>query len=144
MKKGITVSILAITVILMFIIVTTATVIGTNAIRTAAYEEFLGKIERVSNSVNKYVVDNKMLPTTLEVVAKEGLPTELRAEITKNNDDSNNLFVIDMTKIRVESVNIGKGTVSDMDVFIVAENTNNVYYLKGVEYKGNSYHGVQY
>lgn len=144
MKKGITISILTVTIALMVTLATTATVIGTNAIKTAAYEEFLSKITRVSNSVNKYVIDNKTLPTTLEMIAKEGLPEDLKAEITTNNDDSNNLFVIDMTKLRVESVNIGKGSVSNMDVFVVAENTNNVYYLKGVKYKGTTYYGVQY
>lgn len=144
MKKGVTLSILAVTVIIMLAIATTVTVVGTNMIQTASYEEFSSKIVRVSNSVNKYVVDNKTLPTTLEIVAKEGLPEELKAEITKNNDDANNLFVVDMTKLRVESVNIGSGTVADMDVFVVAENTNNVYYLKGVEYKGTTYYGVQY
>lgn len=144
MKKGITVSILAITVMLMFVLATTATVIGTSAIQTVAYEEFLSKITRVSNAVNKYVVDNDTLPTTSEIIAKEGLPIKLLTEIANNNDSSNNLFVVDMTRLRVESVNIGSGTVADMDVFVVAENTNNVYYLKGIEYKGNSYHGIQY
>lgn len=144
MKKGITISILTITVTIMLVLVSTASVIGTKAIQTASYEEFLSKITRVSNSVNKYVVDNKSLPTTQEIVAKEGLPAGLRAEIANNNDQTNNLFVVDMSKLRVESVNIGKGTIADMDVFVVAENTNNVYYLKGVEYKGYTYYGVQY
>ena len=144
MKKGITVSILAITVMVMFVLATTATVIGTSAIQTVAYEEFLSKITRVSNAVNKYVVDNDTLPTTSEIIAKEGLPIKLLTEIANNNDSSNNLFVVDMSRLRVESVNIGSGTVADMDVFVVAENTNNVYYLKGIEYKGNSYHGIQY
>ena len=142
MKKGITISILVVTIVLMFIIVTTATVVGTRTIQTAAYEEFLSKVERVSNDVNKYIIGNDELPTTMEIVAKEGLPTALVTEINRNNDSSNNLFVIDMTKLKTESVNIGKGTVQDMDVFIVAENTNNVYYLKGIEYRGTTYYGV--
>ena len=144
MKKGITMSILAITVTIMLVLVSTASVIGTKAIQTASYEEFLSKLTRVSNSVNKYVIDNKTLPTTQEIVAKEGLPAGFRAEIAHNNDQTNNLFVVDMSKLRVESVNIGKGTISDMDVFVVAENTNNVYYLKGIEYKGYTYYGIQY
>lgn len=143
MKKGITISILAVTVILMITLVTTSTVVGTKAIQTAAYEEFLSKIERVSNDVNKYVIDNGNLPTTSEIISKEGLPNGLSEEIINKNDELNNLYVIDMTKLRTESVNIGKGTVEDMDVFIVAENTNNVYYLKGVEYRGTTYYGVQ-
>lgn len=143
MKKGITVSILAITIILMFVIITTATVVGTRAIQTATYEEFLSKIQRVSNDVNEYIIKNKQIPTTNEIVSKEGLPSGLIAEINNNNDATNNLFVIDMTKLRTESVNLGVGTVQDMDVFIVAENTNNVYYLKGIKYKGVEYYGVQ-
>ena len=143
MKRGITISILVVTVVLMFILVTTATVVGTRTIQTAAFEEFSSKLVRVSNDVNKYVVDNAKLPTTSEIIAKEGLPDGLKAELNKNNDATNNLFVIDMTKLRTESVNIGKGSVEDMDVFIVAENTNNVYYLKGVEYRGVTYYGVQ-
>lgn len=143
MKKGITVSILVVTVVMMFILVTTATVIGTNAIQTASYEEFLSKVQRVANDVNMYEEINKELPTTSEIIAKEGLPDGLKAEINKNNDASNNLFVIDMNKLRTESVNIGQGSIEDMDVFIVAENTNNVYYLKGVKYKGVTYYGFQ-
>lgn len=64
MKKGITVSILTVTVTLMIILVSTVSVIGTKSIKTASYEEFLSKVTRVSNSVNKYVIDNKTLPTT--------------------------------------------------------------------------------
>lgn len=143
MKKGITISILVVTVVLMLTLVTTSTVIGTRAIQTAAYEEFLSKTQRVSNDVNKYVIDNGSLPTTLEIIAKEGLPAGLVAELNNNKDNANNLFVIDMTKLRTESVNIGRGTVEDMDVFIVAENTNNVYYLKGVVYRGKTYYGIQ-
>ena len=143
MKRGITVSILVITIVIMFSLVTAATVIGTRSIQTASYEEFLSKIVRVSNDVNEYVIDNEKLPTTSEIIAKEGLPDALKAELNKNNDATNNLFVIDMTKLRTESVNIGKGTVADMDVFVVAENTNNVYYLKGIEYRGTMYYGVQ-
>jgi len=143
MKKGITVSVLVLTVVLMFILVTTSTVVGVRAIQTASYEEFTSKITRVSNDVNKYVVDHKSLPTTQEIISKEGLTDALKAELNKNNDASNNLFVIDMTKLRTESVNIGQGSVADMDVFVVAENTNNVYYLKGIEYRGQLYYGMQ-
>lgn len=143
MKKGITVSILVVTIILMFILVTTATVVGTRTIQTAMYEEFCSKLVRVSNDVNAYLMANDSLPTTLEIIAKEGLPAGLKDEINNNNDMENNLFVVDMMKIRTESVNIGKGSIADRDVFIVAENTNNVYYLKGIKYRNKTYYGMQ-
>ena len=142
MKKGITISILVVTVVLMFILATTATVVGVRTIQTASYEEFLSKLERVSTDVNKYVIDNKTLPTTNEIVAKEGLPNGLKENLNNKGDSANNLFVIDMSKLRTESVNLGKGTIEDMDVFVVAENTNNVYYLKGIEYRGVTYYAI--
>lgn len=142
MKKGITISMLAVTIVLMTVIVGIVGVVGTSSIKTAAYEEFLSKINRVSNEVNRYVIQNKTLPTTNEIISKQGLDEDLKAKITENNDINNNLFVIDTTKLKLESVNIGKGTVGDLDVFIVAENTNNVYYLKGIMYKGEKHFGM--
>ena len=142
MKKGITISMLAVTIVLMTVIAGIVGVVGTSSIKTAAYEEFLSKINRVSNEVNRYVIQNKTLPTTNEIISKQGLDEDLKAKITENNDINNNLFVIDTTKLKLESVNIGKGTVGDLDVFIVAENTNNVYYLKGIMYKGEKHFGM--
>lgn len=143
MKRGITVSTLTITVIIMLILVSISTVVGIRSIKTASYEEFLSKISRVSDDVNQYFLENKKLPVTDEIIAKEGLSNELKLEISNNQDDYNNLYVIDMNKLRSENVKIGFGSVNDLDVFIVSENTNNVYYLKGFEYKGNTYYGVQ-
>lgn len=143
MKRGITVSTLTITVIIMLILVSISTVVGIRSIKTASYEEFLSKISRVSDDVNQYFLENKKLPVTDEIIAKEGLSNELKLEISNNQDDYNNLYVIDMNKLRSENVKIGFGSVNDLDVFIVSENTNNVYYLKGFEYKGNTYYCVQ-
>lgn len=143
MKRGITVSTLTITVIIMLILVSISTVVGIRSIKTASYEEFLSKISRVSDDVNQYFLENKKLPVTDEIIAKEGLSNELKLEISNNQDDYNNLYVVDMNKLRSENVKIGFGSVNDLDVFIVSENTNNVYYLKGFEYKGNTYYGVQ-
>lgn len=143
MKKGITISILTVTVVIMLILISITTVVGIKSIKTATYEEFVSKVTRVSNDVNQYYLDKKTLPITNEVIAKEGLPNTLKLEIANNKDDYNNLYVVDMNKLRSESVKIGYGSVNDMDVFIVSENTHNVYYLKGVEYKGTTYYGVQ-
>lgn len=143
MKKGITVSTLTITVIIMLILISISTVVGIRSIKTASYEEFLSKVSRVSDDINQYLLENKKLPITDEIVAKEGLPNRLKLEISNNQDDYNNLYVVDMNKLRSENVKIGFGTINDLDVFLVSENTCNVYYLKGFEYKNNTYYGVQ-
>lgn len=143
MKKGITLSVLTITVVIMLILISVSTVVGIRSVKTATYEEYISKLDRVSNDVNQYYIKNKTLPITTEVIAKEGLSNGLKLEISNNKDDYNNLYVVDMNKLRSESVKIGYGTANDMDIFVVCENTNNVYYLKGMEYKGTTYYGVQ-
>lgn len=143
MKKGVTLTVLAATVVIMFILIGVSSAIGISSIKTAAYEEFMSKVKRVSDYVNEYYLENEELPIGTEIVSKEGLEDSLKAEINRNNDNNNNLYVVDMSRINTESVNIGKGTVSDLDVFLVAENTHNVYYLKGISYKGKTYHGVE-
>ena len=38
------------------------------------------------------------------------------------------------------TIKSGKSSVADRDVYVVATNTNNVYYLKGFKYKGKVYY----
>lgn len=146
MKKGITVSSLVIAITIMLILVSTATVVGVRSIKTASYEEFISEILRVSDDVNDYYLRNDGLPisdTQIEIISKAGLSASLKKEILSNGDEYNNLYVVDMNKLKSESVKIGYGTISNLDVFLVAENSNNVYYYKGIVYKGVTYHGVQ-
>jgi len=142
MKKGITISTLTIAVTVMIILISVSTVAGISSIRTANYEEFLSKLNRISNDVNLYMNKNDELPITNEIVAKEGLSEELRELITNNGDENNDLYVLDMDKLKTETIDIGYGTTENMDVFLVAKNTNNIYYLKGHRYKGVSYYAI--
>ena len=89
-----------------------------------------------------YVTKNDTLPITNEIVAKEGLATELNQLITNNGDANNDLYVINLELLNTETVNIGYGNTENMDVFVVAKNTNNIYYLKGYKYKNTIYYGI--
>lgn len=144
MKNGITLSIIVIAITIMFILISSATVIGTKAINAANYEEFMSKLSRVSDEVNRYMSVNKALPVTAsyEVISKEMITEGFATKLKDNGDDMNDLYVVDITKLTLTSVNIGKGTTEDKDVFIVAENTGNVYYYKGFKYKNKWYYGL--
>ena len=143
-KRGVTTAVIVLAVVIMFIILTTATVVGSRNINTVNYEEYVSQLNRVANSVNSYVIENEELPVrdTYEVVAKAGLTEDLKKELTENGDMNNNLYVIDMSKLDVNNVSKGKGTAQDRDVFLVAENSNNVYYYKGYSFRGTVYYGV--
>ncbi len=143
-KRGVTTSVIVLAVVIMFIILTTATVVGSRNIDTVHYEEFTSQLNRVSDAVNEYITKNEELPvnSSYEVVGKAGLTEDLTNEITKNGDTNNNLYVIDMNKIDVNNVSKGNGNITDRDIFLVAENTNNVYYYKGYKYRGTLYYGI--
>lgn len=143
-KRGVTTSVIVLAVVVMFIILTTATIVGSRNIDTVNYEEYVSQLNRVTDSVNSYILNNDELPVTssYEIVAKAGLTEDFTAELTLNGDMDNNLYVIDMSKLNVNNVSKGNGTVQDRDVFLIAENTNNVYYYKGFSFRGTVYYGV--
>lgn len=143
-KRGVTTTVIILAVVIMFIILTTATIIGSRNIETVNYEEYVSQLNRVSDAVNEYFIQNETLPTNSanEIIAKASLPDALKNELTKNQDLDNNLYVVDMSKITVNNVNKGTGDSLNRDVFLVAENTNNIYYYKGYKYRGMLYYGV--
>lgn len=140
MKKGITVSVIVVAVSIMFIAISVATVIGTRTIQTAVYEEYMSKLKRVEDAINLYQNQNDQLPLTGEVMSKEGTPPNFLQTVYDVGDKDNKLYIIDMNKIIVSNVSIGYGTVNDNDIFLIAENSNNVYYYKGMEYRGKIYY----
>ena len=141
-KKGITTTVVVLAVVIMFIILTTATVVGSRNIDTVNYEEYMSQLTRVSDSVNEYIVKNSEMPVINQIVAKANLTEDLSNELKANGDLNNDLYIVDMSKLDVNNVNKGTGTIDDRDVFLVAENSNNIYYFKGYKYRGTMYYGV--
>lgn len=142
MKKGITMSVVLIAVVIMLILITSATVVGTTSISTANYEDFKSIVGRVSNNVNEYYVKNNELPVKNEVVATDSLSESFQDELEKKGDLNKKLFIIDMTKINDSTITIGRGNSTSEDIFLVAEDSHNIYYLKGHEFKRVKYYGV--
>ncbi len=142
MKKGVTMSVVLISVVVMMLIITAATVVGKTSIDTANYEEFKSSLSRVSDNVNEYYIKNKTLPVKNEVIATNSLEESFRLELDRKGDLNEKLFVVDMSKISDSSITIGRGNVSSKDVFLVSETSQNIYYLKGYKFKNVIAYGV--
>lgn len=142
-KNGISLVIVTAAVSIMLLIVSVASVVGSNAINSANFEEYKSVINRVSDNINEYYISNNKLPIKSSSVNISSVSDEFKENLIDNNDKTNKLFVVDMSLLEDKTIDKGSGTIEDQDVFLVAENTNNVYYMKGYKYKGKVYYGVQ-
>lgn len=139
MRKGVSLTTVVIAITVMMILIASVSVIGSSAIKTANFEEYKSEIERVSNEVNIYITQNNELPTTNAIVSAKTLGNDFLNNLKEKNDLSNKLFIVDISKLSDNNIKKGKGDIIDKDIFVVAENTNNVYYLKGFRYRGKVY-----
>ena len=53
-------------------------------------------------------------------------------------------YEIDLSKFQNITLKYGHGNINDMDIYVVNGDTLDVYYYKGVEYKGNTYYTYDY
>ena len=139
MKKGISMVTVLIAVSVMMILVSSVSVIGSSAISSANFEEYKSKVERVADEINIYINENGTLPITNQIVSINSLGGDFLEAVKEKNDLSNKFYVVDISKLNDYSIENGKGNLNDKDVFLIAENSNNVYYLKGFKYKGKVY-----
>lgn len=139
MRKGVSLTTVVIAITVMMILIASVSVIGSSAIKTANFEEYKSEIERVSNEVNIYLTQNNELPTTNDIISSKSLGNDFLNNLKTKNDLSNKLFVVDISKLSDNNIKKGKGDIVDKDIYVVTENTNNVYYLKGFKYRGKVY-----
>lgn len=140
LKKGITASVLLIAIVIMSVLISTATIVGTNSIKSANFEEYKSEVSRLHDVVNQYYVKNGNLPVKNEIVAVDSMPDELKAAIFSKGDINDNLYVVDMSKLNNTTITKGRGSIDTSDVFLVAQNSQNVYYLDGYLYKSKIYY----
>lgn len=139
-RRGITFSVVVIAIAIMFVIISTSSVIGMNVISTSNFEKYKSNISKVCDEVNYYYIENNNLPTTLEAIVTDSLDENFKVALSNNNDFNDTLFVVDINKLNDPSIENGTGNIYDQDVFLVAKNSQNVYYLKGYKYKSNVYY----
>ena len=141
-RKGVSLVIVTTAVIIMLALISVAVVVGSNAITTANFDEYISSINRVADSINEYYLEKGSLPVTNDVVNISVVSNDFKQQLKENNDVSNRLYVVDVDKLEDATIKKGRGSLSSQDVFLVAEETHNVYYMKGFKYKSKIYYGV--
>lgn len=142
-KSGITLTVLAVSIAVMLLLITASTIIGSGYVNDARYDGFKTMISVVSDNINAYLLENGELPTNNESVLYNSFDASFAKEVEKKGDQYNRLFIVDVTKLNNYTINEGKGNTTNGDVFLIAENSNNIYYLKGFKYKDKIYYGLE-
>lgn len=140
-KRGVTLLVIIISTIIMMIIITSASVAGANSIAQANYEEYTSSLSRVGDNVNTYYLENGKLPIVNQIVGASSLGNDFYNNVILNQDENNQLYVVDVSLLKNDTITKGKGTVANKDVYLVADNTHNVYYLKGFKFRGQVVYG---
>ena len=132
-EKGITLFVLILTIIIMAIllgIVVKDIDIGED-IRN--YNYMCADIELLEAKIMTYYNENGNLPTTGSVITSPNLGGQASTR------DNANYYRIDLNKLYNVTLNYGGGKTTN-DIYIVNEQSHEVYYLQGAYYEDTLYH----
>lgn len=140
-KKGISLIILVITIVIMLIITSAVIFISSDTTSNTKMAAFAMDLQQIESAVEEYYLYNKELPiikvgytkTTLVTSIENGSEI-LSEEIEANGDDEAVFYEIDLGSLDVENISKGLRQGGDAtDIYLVTEDSLNVYYLKGEE-----------
>lgn len=133
-QKGITLIALLTTIIILAIllgIVATNIDIGAD-IRN--YNYMRADIELLESKIMTYYNETNSLPTKGTVITNPNLNGQASSR------DNTNYYQIDINKLYNVTLNYGGGSPTDKDIYIVNEQSHEVYYLQGAYYEDTLYH----
>ena len=141
-KSGVTMTVLAISIAIMLIIMTTSVIIGSGNVNDAKFDNFNTMLQSVADNVNAYMLKEGKMPITNQSIIYTNYSKDFALEIEAKGDKNNKLYVVDVTMLENYTLQEGRGSLQNSDVFLIAENTNNIYYLKGFNYKNVKRYGL--
>lgn len=141
-KRGISLVILVITILVM-IILTSITIVGIgNTLIEVNKDEFVVELATIKEKVKEHYLTIGVLPVKagqeytvnelLEQYTDDTYKVALEKEIRTNKDSTNTFCTVDLEKLNITTSERGLEK-DDLDVFAVTTNTLNIYYLKGVQ-----------
>lgn len=153
-KRGITISMLAITIVVMSIIIGTAVFTGVANVNNANFDRYISSLNSVEELSAMYKLQNGEYPVVKQngnvvEVNINSLEDKLKEQIDKNNDVFSNLKVIDTNLINISNLTIGRAYEADKnkyllskDVFLINTESGRVYYMKGYTNSGIRYYSA--
>lgn len=161
-KKGISLIVIAITILVSLILVPIAVAATGNAIENANITEYIDNLNLIKDSVESYYITNGEFPienlnidgnrnyyTQGEIISlielnntsnKDTFIYDMRQNEDYLDDDSlGEFYIVDLSKLGVEKTEIGNKVRSNLDVFAFSYPSMNIYYLEGMKLKNDVY-----
>ena len=138
-KQGISIIALSIAIVIMAILATIVIVNIDDIIPNARKSKNADEVKLIEDKVKEYYLTygnypvlNNTMYTKAEVIALNttGKGSLLSAEIIKNGDENSIFFLVDLEKLRLNTLLFGNESTVD-DIYIAADSTGHVYYPKG-------------
>lgn len=132
-NKGITLTALIVTIILMLILTSTVMIKVKDTSMVSKLNNLYSDIKLLEDKVLDYYNDYGTLPIKGEQIELQ--PDEINGKC----------YEIDLSKLENLTLNYGEGTYEeDKDIYVVDKETLDIYYLKGIEYSDNTYYTYKY
>lgn len=135
-QKGITLVILIITIVILAILASVTIVHFDSGTDIRNYNYMCADIELLENKILVYYNHYNALPTKGNTIANAAEMLQGQA----STRDNGNYYEIDISKLLNITLNYGGGDITDKNIYIINEQSHEVYYLKGMEYEGNTYY----
>lgn len=136
MKKGITLVVMSVVILVFFILLGVIVVDGTKAIQETEKIEFLSEIMNIQQEVLDYYKSNDELPIvdTDIVVNLSSIGTDELKEFEGENITDNEVILceVDFSKIDISDIKYGNKE-DENDIYVLSKTTKRVYYIEGVK-----------
>ncbi len=139
-EKGITLTTLILTVVLILIIGGMMGYYSTSGLNLKRINNMYSDIEQIQTEVDTYYLKNNELPL---------LNVSVSFSNYSNPNDNSEYYVIDLFKLGNLKLNYGKefenikssnNLENYTDVYIINKQSQTIYYLKGIEFEDNTYY----
>ncbi len=131
-NKGITLTTLVITMIIILIMVGTISMQALNQINMQDVQNMYTDLRVLTDKINAYFLEYGTIPTLAQDTKILSVPLEMR-----NPNDGELYYKIDFSKLKNLSLN---APPEDMYFYVINGDTNTIYYTKGVTVNGKTYY----
>lgn len=139
-EKGITLTTLILTVVLILIIGGMMGYYSTSGLNLKRINNMYSDIEQIQTEVDTYYLKNNELPL---------LNVSVSFSNYSNPNDNSEYYVIDLSKLgnlklnygkEFENIKLSNNLENYTDVYIINKQSQTIYYLKGIEFEDNTYY----